>query len=131
MPSITRKVPKKFCGVHLSPMRTTAITEASMGEALKRGMGRPTPSRSIPIRAMSRPRPGAKIPPTRKYQMAGDRKLDKGTKKGTMAQRTTAERTIENSEAVIALDVTNPRRFKMWATAKKRDACMARYSLMS
>lgn len=125
-----KEVPKKFWSVHVSPIRITASTEANMGYVLEMGTDRATPKRSIPMRLKVRARPGEKMPPARKNQTAGVRKLDRGTKKVTITHRITADMLRENRDAVIPLDVTNPRRLKTWAKAKQNAAWMAKYSLM-
>jgi len=62
--------------------------------------------------------------------MAGARKLDRGIKKGTMTHIVIADMPMENRDAVMALDVANPRRIKTWLTAKQRAARMEEYTVI-
>jgi hypothetical protein len=62
--------------------------------------------------------------------MAGTRKLDRGTKKGTRIHIVSADILMEIRDAVMALDVASPRRIKTWLTAKQRAASMEKYTVI-
>ena len=111
-------------------MMRTARTEANIGEELEMGTERAKPTRSIPIKLSIRPRPGANIPPRTKYQIAEVQKLDRGIKKGTIAHSVMADILMENTEPVMALDVTSPRRFMTWLTEKQKAARMEMYTVI-
>jgi hypothetical protein len=111
-------------------MMRTARTEANIGEELEMGTVRTKPTRSIPLKLSVRPRPGAKIPARTKYQMAEVQKLDRGIKKGTMIHSVMADMLMENTEPVMALDVTRPRRFMTWLNEKQKAARMERYTVI-
>ncbi len=52
--------------------------------------------------------PGAKIPPTTKYQTAWVKKIDSGMKKETRIHEIAADKLIEIKEPVMAFEVARP-----------------------
>ena len=68
------------------------------------------------------------MPAARKYKTAGVRKLDRVRKKVAKLHSAMADIPREINDAVMALDVTNPRRFKTLEKAKQREAKMAKNS---
>jgi len=71
--------------------------------------------------------PGAKIPPTTKYQTAWVKKLDSGMKKETRIHEIAADKLIEIKEPVMAFEVASPLRIKTLEIAKARAAWRAKY----
>jgi hypothetical protein len=100
----------------------TAKIDANNGEQFTIGTERATPILSIPENVKIRPRPGAKTPPNMKYQMAGVRKLSKGTKRKASAQVIRPVVISEMNDPVMALEVTKPRRMAMCDRAKNKAA---------